>query len=142
MGAHEETQIPCHDCVFARHAPLLMRNIHTDLTNMLDAWRWSRSAPLTRIRNLDILWRRHARFTRDRSPYELDESVVLTDMTLDQIQEDMARDRIFLPVKGEEDMADTVLRIYDRDTHRMAAAQDRAQELLDMSGGAHEGWLD
>ena len=75
-------------------APLLRRNIHTDLTNMLDAWRWSRSAPLTRIRNLDILWRRHASFTRERSQYELDESVVLTDMTLDQIQDDMAKHKM------------------------------------------------
>ena len=128
MGAHNKA-LPCHDCVFARHGP----PAHAQHPYRLDEH--ARSAPLTRIRNLDILWRRHARFTRDRSPYELDESVVLTDMTLDQIQEDMARDRIFLPVKGEEDMADTVLRIYDRDTHRMAAAQDRAQELLDMSGG-------
>ena len=47
----------------------------------------------------------------------------------------MARGRIVLLVKGEEDMADKVLRIYDRDTRRMAAAQDRAQELLDMWEG-------
>ena len=49
--------------------------------------------------------------------------------------EDLARGRIFLPVKEEEDMAHKVLRIYDRDARRMAAAEDRAQELLDMWQG-------
>lgn len=112
----------------------LSRNqLQKDLQQMLDTYLATRSTPIDRITDMDIMWRLHALMrVVGEVLWEDWISVPLTDLVPKQLENDLMEGNLQLnthTVDATGDLASTVWRLYNRDVQRIRDATERAQGL-------------